>query len=310
MGIHWESTHSTFRLTIASPTNNRQGSNVSFQMEGNGRAVVMLHSSMSSKSQWRALMQSLQGRYRVIAIDLLGYGESPPPRRKSDYRLADEARHVERILNRVLLPNEPYHLVGHSYGAAVALCLAQCSPRKLASLTLFEPVAAYLLPPNDPGRVEFEALGEQVRHCAAAGDAAGGAAPFVDYWAGAGSFAALSEVKQRAFATQLPKVLMEFGAIALERRVTGWLGNIAAPVHILFGRRSPMAPRRIVATLAAHIAHADCTEVAAGHMAPITHAELVNPLIAQFIADAEKQTRQRGATAQIFGMCPLRWSAS
>lgn len=260
-------------------------------MEGQGRAVVMLHSSMSSKNQWRALMQSLQGRYRVIAIDLLGYGDSEPHGRDADYRLAEEVRHVERILGKLLLPNEPYHLVGHSYGAAVALCLARCSERQLASLTCYEPVATWLLPPNDPARVEFEQLGKEVWQCAAVGDARGGAARFIDYWSGEGSYAALPETKQRLFANQLPKVMLEFRAIALERRVTAWLRDITAPVCLMFGRNSPMAPRRIVAQLATQIAHADCVEVSAGHMGPMTHPDLVNPGIVQFIARAQQQVR-------------------
>ena len=41
-----------------------------------GPPIVLLHSSMSSKSQWRELIDSLRDRYRLIAIDLLGYGES------------------------------------------------------------------------------------------------------------------------------------------------------------------------------------------------------------------------------------------
>ena len=46
-----------------------------FHEQGRGRAVVLLHSSMSSKNQWRALEHELRARYRVISIDLLGYGE-------------------------------------------------------------------------------------------------------------------------------------------------------------------------------------------------------------------------------------------
>jgi len=289
-------------------------------MEGQGRAVVMLHSSMSSKSQWRSLMQSLQGRYRVIAIDLLGYGESALRGKDADYRLAEEARHVERILGKLLLPSEPYHLVGHSYGAAVALCLARCSGRQLASLTLYEPVSAWLLPPNDPAREEFEQLGKEVSQCAAVGDTPAGAARFIDYWTGEGSFAALPEAKQRLFATQLPKVMLEFRAIALERRATAWLRDISAPVCLMFGRKSPMAPRRIVAHLATQISHVECVEINAGHMGPMTHPELVNPGIVQFIARVHQPPKPPASPTPRENipievqpparMGPLQWSAT
>src|SRR5215510_6759789 len=156
--------------------------NVSFQAEGQGRAVVLLHSSMSSRNQWRALVELLRPHYRVITIDLLGYGESRMRRRDTDYRLFDEARHVEGILAKTLLPCVKFHLVGHSYGGVVALSLAQRAPQRLSSLTLFEPIAAHLMPRSDPTWQEFDRMDELLRQFAAAGDAAAGAARFIDYW--------------------------------------------------------------------------------------------------------------------------------
>ena len=45
---------------------------IGLRVEGCGPPIVLLHSSMSSKSQWRELIESLRDRYRLIAIDLLG----------------------------------------------------------------------------------------------------------------------------------------------------------------------------------------------------------------------------------------------
>src|SRR5262245_38652463 len=248
----------------------------------------MLHSSMSSRNQWRALAEQLRPHYRVITIDLLGYGESPLRRRDTgDYCLTDEARHVEGILARTLLPCEKFHLVGHSFGGVVALSLAQRAPRRIASLTVFEPVAGHLLPPRDPARLEFERLGEAARQDAAAGDAAAGAARFIDYWSHPGAFRAQPETKQRAFAALLPKVLMEFRAVALERRQTSWLRELDAPVCLMQGRSSPSPARRVVSLLAELLPRARRIEFGAGHMAPVTHAEMVNPEIARFIANAD-----------------------
>jgi len=258
-----------------------------FNETGHGRAVVLLHSSMSSRNQWRALVEQLQSHYRVISIDLLGYGESRMRRRDTDYRLMDEARHVEAILAKTLLPCEKFHLVGHSYGGVVALSLAQRAPQRLSSLTLFEPIAAHLLPPRDPARQEFDQMVEMVRQGAAGGDAAAGAARFIDFWSGAGAFAALPELKQSAFATLLPKVLMEFRAVEQERRVTSWLRDLHAPVCLMHGSSSPAPARRVMAMLATLLPLARRIEFGAGHMAPVTHAEMVNPEIARFIANAD-----------------------
>jgi pimeloyl-ACP methyl ester carboxylesterase len=90
-------------------------------------------------------------------------------RRDTNYRLADEARHVESVLANALLPCETFHLVGHSYGGVVALSLAQRAPQRLDSLTLYEPWPCTCCRPGIPARLEFELLGERVGHDAAAG---------------------------------------------------------------------------------------------------------------------------------------------
>lgn len=257
-----------------------------FYEEGQGKAVVLLHSSMSSRNQWRALVEQLRPRYRVISIDLLGYGESPLRRPDTNYRLADEARHVESILAKRLMPCETFHLVGHSYGGVVALALAQRSPGRIDSLTLYEPVAVHLLPPRDAARLAFEQLGEEVAHLAAGKDPAAGAARFVDYWSGRDTFAALPELKQRAFTALLPKVLMEFRAVAAERRITSWLRDFDAPVCLMHGSSSPVSARRVIAFLAALLPRMRRIEFGAGHMGPVTHPDMVNPEIVRFIANS------------------------
>ena len=45
---------------------------------GTGMPVVMLHSSLGSKGQWSVLAEQMSARYRVIALDLCGYGDNPP----------------------------------------------------------------------------------------------------------------------------------------------------------------------------------------------------------------------------------------
>ena len=185
------------------------------RIEGRGPPIVLLHSSMSSKSQWRELIESLRNRYRLIAIDLLGYGESAMP--GDGYSLRDEVRLVESVLARELQPGEPFHLIGHSYGGIVALQLAaQARPRRVRSLSLFEPIAFHLLPAGDPDLAELEAVRSEIAERLNAGDAHGAASRFVDCWSGAGAFAQLREERQSTLAAQVPKVLLEYRAVADE----------------------------------------------------------------------------------------------
>ena len=104
---------------------------------GAGETVVLLHSSASSGAQWRSLCAPLAERFTALAPDLYGYGASDPWPGRAAMTLADEVAPLEALLAR--RPG-PVHLVGHSYGGAVALRLALRAPT-LRSLTLIEPVA-------------------------------------------------------------------------------------------------------------------------------------------------------------------------
>ena len=121
-------------------------------------AIVLLHSSMSSKAQWATLSTQLADKYRCIPLDLLGYGAAPfPAGAGPDYvhTLAHEAEAINAALATELAPGEPFHLVGHSYGGASALHLARQAPERVLSLALHEPVAFHLLPAHDASKLEI-----------------------------------------------------------------------------------------------------------------------------------------------------------
>ena len=267
---------------------------IGLRIEGRGPAVVLLHSSMSSKSQWRELIESLSDRYRLIAIDLLGYGESAMPGGDS-YSLGDEVRLVESVLARELQAGERFHLIGHSYGGVVALQLAVQSQR-LLSLSLFEPIAFHLLSAGDPDLAALDMVRGEIAGRLSAGDAYGGAGCFVDYWSGAGAFARLRDTRQSVLAAQVPKVLLEYRAVAGEASRAAAYRRIDVPTCLAAGRWSPEPAQRLISMLADILPHASCFEVAAGHMAPITHPALVNPLFEEFIRAVDASEHRAAAS--------------
>jgi pimeloyl-ACP methyl ester carboxylesterase len=258
-------------------------SRVGFHIEGRGRPVVLLHSSMGSKGQWRALVERMRRSHRLIAIDLHGYGATPMPSPRQPFTLQHEVRLVESVLHAALLPGETFHLVGHSYGAAVALQLAAWRPRRLQSLALYEPVAVHLLPARHPGRVELESVRDQLQRCADRGEALLGAQGFIDYWSGAGSFAQLPGEVQSGLASLVPKTLLDFAALSCETSSANHYRCIDVPVCLFSGTTGPRPPRDVLDVLADCLPQARRHRVQAGHMAPVTHSWLVNPVLDCFI---------------------------
>lgn len=88
-------------------------------VRGNGPTVVLLHGFLSSSRYWSKVTELLEQDYKVIAIDLLGFGDSPKPRNsKYDYEA-----HIAAI-NKTLYEHnitEPFIMIGHSMGALIAL---------------------------------------------------------------------------------------------------------------------------------------------------------------------------------------------
>ena len=175
------------------PTIQVNGAAIAYTAAGTGEPVVALHSSAASGAQWRALGERIGDRFLLLAPDLYGYGATDPWPGHGPLTLADEAALVSALTAAEC--GGPFHLVGHSYGGAVALRFAVDHPERLRSLTLIEPVAFHLLRGRGAADgalfAEVCALADAVSAAALSGDYAGGMTRFVDYWNGAGAWAAI-----------------------------------------------------------------------------------------------------------------------
>ena len=103
-----------------------------------GPAVVLLHGFGSCSFLWRAIAPRLaDAGYTVLAIDLMGHGESDRPIDAS-YSLGAQAEYVERALTALRLG--VVTVVGQDMGALVALLLASQRPERASKLVLLEPL--------------------------------------------------------------------------------------------------------------------------------------------------------------------------
>lgn len=248
-------------------------------------AVVLLHSSMSSRAQWTALMAQQAAHFRCIAVDLLGYGKAAFPADAGPaFSLAHEVDAVNAAIAAHLEAGEAFHLIGHSYGGATALRLARQMHARVLSLAVFEPAAFHLLPAGDAGRAEIEAVVASIGRAATPRDAT---RIFIDYWNREGVFDALDSAQQERFTAQIGKVKLDFQALLGEPATLDDMAQLDMPALVLHGSNSPLSARRVTALLGDALPNAATVQTRGGHMAPITHAEPVNAALAAFLAGAE-----------------------
>lgn len=106
---------------------------INYHSVGSGKTVVMVHGLGANQAFWFFSVGSvLASEFRVISYDLRGHGRSSMP--TQGYDLGQMAEDLHGLLNR--LEVESVHLVGHSFGARVALAAALLHPQKIDSLTL------------------------------------------------------------------------------------------------------------------------------------------------------------------------------
>ncbi|MEQ1816643.1 MAG: alpha/beta hydrolase [Nitrosomonas sp.] len=109
---------------------------------GKGNPVLLIHGFGASSYSWRHIIAPLAQKYRVITIDLKGFGESPKPR-DDLYSVYEQARLVRNFILENDLQN--VRIIGHSYGGGVALVtsiyLAASHPNLQNSLVLIDSIA-------------------------------------------------------------------------------------------------------------------------------------------------------------------------
>ena len=270
------------------------GTDVAFLDQGAGAPVVLLHSSTGSKGQWRNALEDWSDRYRVIAPDLFGYGDSGPWQGTQPHTLLDEGKIVARMLVRA---GRPVHLVGHSYGGAVALRTALEVGRLVASLSLIEPTSFHLLSQASAAEphaadclAEIIEVVHDIEQALAAGFPQAAARRFIDFWCGEGAWLRLPVERKWRISSQMQKVRQDFDALLREETSLAKVSALQTPTLIICGTRSPGSTRCLSRIIAETVPGARHRTIArAGHMLPITHSETVNAFILDHMKRAERQ---------------------
>lgn len=246
--------------------------------------VICLHASGGTGAQWQALAHELGSDFDVAAPNLYGHGATPAwPGPASDIVAADAAR----IASMVASAAGTVHLVGHSYGGAIALRVALLRSRSVASIAVYEPVTMRVLfdyNARHRAAAEVAEIAGNVRRALNGGDCEQAAERFVDYWSGAGQWGRLAPAQRSALARRMPVIDAHFKSLRNDAMRLRDYARVGAPVLYLGGRDSRASVRRIAELMAYALPDVErFTFGGMGHLGPITHEQAVARRIAGFV---------------------------
>ncbi len=246
----------------------RGGFPTCWSVRGKGaREVLAIHCSLAHKGAWNGVAAALEDVARITAFDLPGHGGS------ADWPGGDDLHVVATDMAADFL-DRPMDVIGHSFGAVVALSLALSQPGKVRSLVMIDPVFFAAIRLDDARALEdWQAHYRAFPEAVAAGDYDRAAREFTRDW-GAGQPWEALDAAQRAYLVErirlvplADRFLFEDAAGLLPR-----LGALGVPVLLVEGARTPAIMGRVCDALQKHISGARRRRIEdAGHMAPITH---------------------------------------
>lgn len=114
-----------------------------YDVIGEGAPVVLIHGSYASTSTWKQMVADLSLRYKCILFKLPGHCGLADPDDFASPQMSTELSLLHEVIDAQA--KEPVHLIGHSYGGVVALAYALEALSPLRALTLYEPVATWIL---------------------------------------------------------------------------------------------------------------------------------------------------------------------
>jgi pimeloyl-ACP methyl ester carboxylesterase len=117
-------------------TADANGIKTNYLEAGTGDPVVLIHGSgpgVTSYANWRLVLPALAENFRVVAPDMVGFGFSERPA-NIEYGVQTWADQVVGLMDTLELPTA--HLVGNSFGGAIALRIAAQHPDRVGKLVL------------------------------------------------------------------------------------------------------------------------------------------------------------------------------
>ncbi len=245
-------------------------------------AALALHCTLAHSGAWRGVGAALSDVVTLRALDLPGHGQS------ADWDAAGDL-HDQSTEAVTALLGAPAHLIGHSFGATVALRVAVEQPQMVRSLTLIEPVFFAAAPERMRAHMrEAEPYFDALK----AGDHPRAARLFNRFWGDGTRWDDMPPATQTYLSERVHLVPEQASAIIEDHAglmAPGALDRAAMPTLLMQGEGCPDIIDAIHASLARRLPKARRVHIAgAGHMSPVTHPEAVAGEIRSLIEMVEE----------------------
>jgi lipase len=254
---------------------------VNIETYGNGpRRVVALHCSLGRAAGWMAIAKRIEG-IRITAPDWPGHGKSAPWQGKG------LMRETALGITTDAIGDGPVDLIGHSYGAIIAMDFATRYPDRVRSLTVIEPIFLAIAGEDDRPALDTY-LGQMQPHFDALdkGRNEEAAKLFMSIWGGGVSWDTLPEAHRAALIEQIPVVdACKPGdeTSPEERAVLDNLDRLTMPVLLIHGDKTLPVVKLVMRGLKHRLSASRSVEIAgAGHMVPLTHARVIAEHLMEF----------------------------
>ena len=264
------------------------GLSFSYVEEGSGAPLILVHGSVSDYREWAQQMSPLARRYRVIAYSRRYHWPNSSPGADADAGVEVQADDLAAIMKA--MGAAPAHIVGHSFGGAVALNLTLRHPELVRTLVLAEPAVSGVLgtmSENDPVWKDSQAVRAEMKQAFETGDAERIVRTYAARVA-AGEFEKASPAVRQMLLTNVPAFRLDFNSKRPPFTCDD-AGRVLVPVLVVSGGRSALGLQRIAETAAQCMKGAKLVRLPqATHWMQHDHAREFNDAVLAFLAGIVK----------------------
>ena len=264
------------------------GLTISYVEAGIGPTVILIHGSVSDYREWSTLVSVLSKHYHVIAYSRRYHSPNPAPTADADAGLDLQVDDLFKMMKATGVTSA--HLVGHSYGGAVALEFTLQHPEMVKSLVLGEPAVNGVLsktPENDSVMKESQNIRARMKEVFATGNPEQIVKTYSSHVA-PGDFEKATPEERTMLMANVAAFQLDFNS----RRAPLTCDDakkITVPVLVLAGDQSPMGLQRIAETTAGCIKGANFAKIPnATHWMQLDQPQLFNNQVLAFLEHNKK----------------------